>query len=164
MWKIVVGCTDEHSDAALAAAGAAGKKNVARVSAHEGVWVLGDQSEDASTGSIGVSENYWKPKIFSHFDGPYNCSTGQSVTEAQIEQRRWNASAGSGNPAADWCWGRLIQASRDIRHPKLHPYCLECKRPVGCLGHTTCDTGDCENCDPYEVEPDHHGPPPPVFV
>jgi hypothetical protein len=119
VWKIVVGCTNEHSNTALAAAAdAVANASAVPVSAHEGVWVLGDQPEDLSLGSIGVEGNYYKPKIFSHFDGPYNCTTGQRVPESQIAKRKWNASASSGSAAADWCWGRLTEESSAVWSPK----------------------------------------------
>ena len=128
-WKIVVGCTDEHSDAApraaaeaAAAAAAAAAKAAealaaaaaaaaaadfaaaaaaaataataaeaakaaaaaAAAAAHkdgdgdgyteDGVFVLGDIPRDDF--NDGVFQNFFRPKIFTHFDGPYNCRTG----------------------------------------------------------------------------------------
>ena len=62
-WKIVVGCTDEHSDTAQTAA------------KEDGVFLLGDLLDPYDIGP-GVIGNFDRPKIFTHFDGPYNCSTG----------------------------------------------------------------------------------------
>ena len=119
--------------------------------------MLGDQNEDLSVGSIGLESDFLKPKIFSHFDGPRNCSPGMPIGEAEVAHREWEASARSGTAAVDWCWGKLTEASRDAWSPAWREveetgqpkdYCLECKGPAGCLGHTTCDTGECKHCDP----------------
>lgn len=156
-WKIVVGCTNEHSNTSLVEARAAGTEKVPLPSAHEGIWVLGDQPYDDGL-TLGVDENFWTPKIFTHFDGPYNCSTAMPVPELQIAQRAWSSSAKATNSAADWCWGKLLDVSKNAFGP-VPRYCLKCVGPAGCVGRTTCGYG-CEYCDVVPIELDTHGNPP----
>jgi hypothetical protein len=123
--KIIVGCTDEHS--AVDADGDAGarKDEVPVVSPNEGVWAFGDNLEFGEA-NVNVMGNALSPKIFTHFDGPYNCLTGKRVefvaTNATNDRDSWVNMQVLDNSAADWCWGKLLSPGSaeyfDLRRDK----------------------------------------------
>jgi hypothetical protein len=120
--KIVVGCTDEHSATDLIAAQAAHAADVPPVSPHEGVWVIGD-ARDHYDSDVDIERNLWSPKIFTHFDGPFNCSeeSGEYIAYAERTPRRGRpgskATPHDGGGDADWCWGKLLNpgSAEDFR-------------------------------------------------
>lgn len=122
MRRMIVGCTDAHSDPALIAASAAAARQqpiksssprasddgsqAPEASPQEGTWVLGDKP-----GAAAVLGNLQSPKIFTALGGPYNCTTGERMTDASVV----SLAADSKRPAAamEYCWGRLLDPAKN---------------------------------------------------
>jgi hypothetical protein len=68
------------------------------VTASDGTWVVGDSVRPYPDGSTPLT----RPKIFVDTSGPFNCTTGDLATEAEIIMS-----------AARLCWGKTIRSAVD---------------------------------------------------
>jgi hypothetical protein len=127
LWKLIVACSDNRSrtDTAGGSTSGALPADLDRlVTPEEGTWVLGDEAT--------TNANPPNPKIFTHFGGAYNCSTGEEITPpklrditlATIQSYTKGADAGWN---ATVCWGNLLDPSGVMTGPIPHLPCCKSK-------------------------------------
>ena len=102
----------QQQQAAAAAAAAERQREFDRAMA-QGTWVVGDQHEgdggDPDDEQESVTRNWSRPKIFTDFGGPYNCSTGKEVSPASL----YKSLAGIG-PSGEGGGGRLNASAAEL--------------------------------------------------